>query len=236
MARKYRYLDEAKYPPFNSNVPVTTDISDQEKRYRGIWHIQNARQQGLDRSILISAFNDAKARGFSDNQAYEYVRDVAASKGWSEQRGYDVGRRTYDIAKQVGHNALQQAAKEDRSEANKRASTARRVVSGMSVAGAGLQAIPSPYTRIAGLMLQAPDLVFDIGDFITNRSVANGVDVGVDIPAKVFSKQIPGYVDDVARGVGALYDAYTAIRGKSPAEDVEQGIKKRKSIKRTKGR
>ena len=43
-------------------------------------------------------------------------------------------------------------------------------------------------------------------------------------------------IDDIARGVSGVYDAYTAIRGKSPAEDVEQGIKKRKSIKRTKGR
>lgn len=234
MARRYRYLDEVKYPPFNPNVPVTTDISDQEKRYRGIWHIQNAKQKGLDRSILMSAFNDAKARGFSDNQAYEYVRDVAASKGWSEQGGYDVGKRTQEIAKQAGRQALNQAVQEDRERIDRLANFSKRLNSGLSAIGTGISFIPGG--RAAGLILQLPDVVQDSYDAFTNPSIANGVDVAADLPAKLFSAQIPGYIDDIARGVSGVYDAYTAIRGKSPAEDVEQGIKKRKSIKRTKGR
>ena len=234
MARRYRYLDEAKYPPFNPNVPVTTDISDQEKRNRGMWHIQNARRQGLDRSILISAFNDAKARGLSDNQAYEYVRDVAASKGWSEQGGYDIGQRTFQTAKQVGAPALHQAVNEDKQRVDRLANFSKRLNSGLSAIGTGISFIPGG--RAAGLILQLPDVVQDSYDAFTNPSVANGVDVAADLPAKLFSAQIPGYVDDIARGISGVYDAYTAIRGKSPAEDVEQGIKKRKSIKRTKGR
>lgn len=233
MARRYRYLDEAKYPPFNPNVPVTTDISDQEKRNRGIWHIQNARRQGLDRSILISAFNDAKTRGFSDNQAYEYVRDVAASKGWSEQGGYDVGQRTFQTAKQVGAPALRQAVNEDKERVDRLANFSRRLNSGLSAIGAGISFIPGG--QGLGLLLQLPDVVQDSYDALQNHSVANGIDVVADFPAKLFSQQVPGYIDDAARVVTGAYDAYTAIRGKSPAEEAEQGLK-RKSIKRTKGR
>jgi hypothetical protein len=78
------------YPPINS-VPKRNDINDNEKRARGKWHVENAKDH--PDSIITKAFNEAKQRGLSDEQAYEYVADVAKQHGWSKE-GSIVGERT----------------------------------------------------------------------------------------------------------------------------------------------
>ena len=78
------------YPPFN-NTPQRTDINDNEKRARGKWHVENAK--GNQQSIITKAFNEAKSKGLTTEQAYEYVADVAKQHGWSKE-GSIVGERT----------------------------------------------------------------------------------------------------------------------------------------------
>lgn len=90
MKKHYNSFAEPKYPPFN-NVPQRTDISDNEKRARGKWHVENAKEN--QQSIITKAFNEAKSKGLTTEQAYEYVADVAKQHGWSKE-GSILGERT----------------------------------------------------------------------------------------------------------------------------------------------
>ena len=169
------------YPPFDDTTPKTKDTNDKEAK--GRWHIHNAKSKGLDNSILIKAFNEAKSHGLSDQQAYEYVTDVAIKMGWSSQKPVQVSNASnnYPIAQvnYVSDNTyvepkknvqpkqqpafvdydkhqqelLIQRAEEEEAELQQ----CKDVATGMSLAGASI----GRWNPLIGAMLQIPDIYMD---------------------------------------------------------------------------
>lgn len=101
----------------------------------------------------------------------------------------------------------------------------RRLASGSAAVGAGIGYIPQ--LRPLGWLLQAPDVAFDIYDFLKDPSVSNAVDIGMDAASSV--KQVKNVqVDDYVRGIGGAYDASNAIFGKNPVELQEEAIERKR--------
>jgi len=165
------------YPPFN-NTPQRTDIYDNEKRARGKWHVENAKSN--PNSIITKAFNEAKSKGLDDNQAYEYVFDVASSKGWTRE-GSIVQERTIPYKANVSntpdntyvaekpqivpvqpqfvdYNKHQEEELKYKAEEQERELQTRKdIATAASLAGAAM----ADKNPILGAMLQIPDIYMD---------------------------------------------------------------------------
>ncbi len=179
------------YPPFN-NTPQRTDIYDNEKRARGKWHVENAK--GNPSSVITKAFNEAKSKGFNDNQAYEYVFDVASSKGWAKE-GSVIQERTIPykatinniqdntyVAKRpqivpiqpkfVDYDKHQEEDLRYKAEEQEKELQARKdIATAASLAGAAM----ADKNPILGAMMQIPDIYMDwrYGKYPTTETAFN---------------------------------------------------------------
>lgn len=103
---KHRSLEyKPDYPPFNPEVPKSPESKD--KAAKGKWHYENAVKQKKFNSVLYTGFHEAKKRGFTDEQAYEYVKDLALAKGWSHLTYPDMlrnGKRTFTPINKLSSN------------------------------------------------------------------------------------------------------------------------------------
>lgn len=180
-----------KYPPFN-NVYQRTDVYDNEKQARGKWHVENARNN--PNSIITKAFNEAKSKGLTTEQAYEYVFDVASSKGWT---GSGIQERTIPYKATVNNTLDNTYVKEKpqvvpiepqfvdynkhkeeelkyKAEKQERElQTRQNIATAASLTGAAL-ANKNP---LLGAMMQVPDIYMDwrYGKYPVAETTLNGI-------------------------------------------------------------
>ena len=103
---------------------------------------------------------------------------------------------------------------------------AQRMAAGASVVGSTLQMIPTPWTIGLGMMLQVPDLAFDI--YTAKEAYRNGQDPTSAMSSLAFDAagMLPGYAslvgvpDDVSSAVTGknLYDNLQGTEEKSPTK------------------
>lgn len=84
----------------------------------------------------------------------------------------------------------------------------RRIASGASVIGNTLAMFPSPYTYGAGILLQIPDIIYDIQDFKDNPNAVNAIHLGLD-----FLGTGTGAINDFFKSPGIVDDGANAILG-----------------------
>lgn len=195
-----------------------------------MWHYANAKSQNLNKSVISNAYNEAKAHGFTDPQAYEYIADVAYKHGWSEEGGPDVGRRDKVTQIQVANNARTRDINQLNAEAARRQKAFHTFTTATNMVGTGLKYIPHPLAQTVGTILQVPAISEDTYNAVKNPTVSNIVDASVN--ALKLPNQVAGGLDDAARALGIAYDAIDLTTGSTLAEHLENKIKK-KSLKTT---
>lgn len=100
----------------------------------------------------------------------------------------------------------------------------RRIAAGASAVGSGISLIPHPAAKVAGTILQIPDIGYDAYDAITNFSGTNAGHLTLDTAQGVVAATGLPY-DDIIGIPGVLDDSYTAITGRDMLEDIGKVIK-----------
>lgn len=83
----------------------------------------------------------------------------------------------------------------------------------------GVSLISHPIAKGVGLVLQAPDMLFDVYDMFNKPSIKNGIHTGLDFGSQL-RHIIPGKVDDVILQIpGAIDDGYNVVTDRDILED-----------------
>lgn len=221
------------YPPFNPDVPVI-NLPDERKQMYGQWHMNNVKRQSKYNSKLYRGYQEAKKRGFTDEQALEYVTDVATSLGWSrakeeadarervnqkldEYRDSVLHRPTVIPSKKGPLNRAYDAVTDYVIDPfigtfTDKDHMVRRTAAGLSGIGSGFMLTNCPPLIAAGAAMQVPDMMYtayDLYDGIRNRSAkditSNGVDMLFDV-SKPIVKLTPWKIDDYLNAAFGIND------------------------------
>lgn len=91
--------------------------------------------------------------------------------------------------------------------------------------GGGVSLIPHPYAKIAGVLLQLPDMYYDIKDNINNPyNKTDWIHTTLDFGSQL-RHIIPGQIDDVFFQIpGIIDDGYSAITGRDIINDTRKTL------------